>query len=169
MAQAARETLALDRVLFVPAARNPLKEHTAPAEAAIRLRMLEVATSGDDGFTVIPSELNRPAPSFTIDTIHEVKAASPDSELFLLIGADNLATLDKWHRIHEILAETTPVILRRPGHEISTAEFDFPIVEGAIDISSTLVRNRVARGLPIRYMVPEEICDIIQKEQLYRA
>ena len=165
LAREAREALDLEKVIFVPAAMSPFKGRAAAANDDMRLKMLHAAIEGEEGFTVNDCELRRPPPSWTIDTVLEIRQRETDSEIYLLIGEDNVATLDRWRRFDELKKMVRFVVLDRTG---SQAQRDYQIVRGKIDISATEIRKRVAQGQSIRYLVPPAVEEIIQREKLYR-
>jgi nicotinate-nucleotide adenylyltransferase len=165
LAREALETLGLDKVILVPAAVSPFKGR-APAESGdMRLKMLRAAIEGEEGLTVDDCELRRPPPSWTIDTVLEIRKRESDVEIYLLIGEDNAATLDQWRRFDELKKLVHFVVLDRTG---SQAQRDYQIVRRKIDISATGIRKRVAHGQSIRYLVPQAVDEIIQREKLYR-
>lgn len=116
-ARAALEAFDLKRVLFIPAARPPHKPDHRLAPAADRVAMLAIALGGEPRFEIDPLELERAGPSYTIDTVHELRAryASKEPELFLIIGSDNLPGLASWWRAEELLANVQPIIVHREG------------------------------------------------------
>ena len=164
LARDALETLALDQVIFVPAAISPLKKTAPGASGEVRLAMLRAAIEGENGFAVDDCELLRPPPSWTIDTVLEIRKRETDSEIYLLIGEDNVATLEQWDRIDELKKMVLFVVLDRTG---SKAQADYPVIHRKIDISGTEIRSRVASGRSIRYLVPPAVEEIIQSEKLY--
>ncbi len=170
LARDAVEQLGLSRMIFVPAAVSPHKLGRAPgAPGSLRLEMLRAAVAGEPTFEVDPCELGRAGPSYSIDTILALRARLPGAELSYLIGADNVRELHTWHRIDELRALVTFVVFHRhvpaapaPGTE------DFPTLGRVLDLSSTEIRNRVASGLSIRYLVPERVEALIDAHALYR-
>ena len=164
LARAAAENLGLDKVLFVPAARSPDKAAPA-APAGLRLEMLRTALAGESLFEVEECELQRPAPSYTIDTIESLRQRYPGSELFFLLGDDNLAGLPQWRRFAELKTMVGFVVLTRARTEL---KHDYLSVKRRIDISSTEIRERVAAGEPIRYLVPPAVEEMIRTQRLYR-
>ena len=135
--------------------------------------MLHAAISGEERFAVAESELHRPGPSFTIDTILALRASLPaDSELFYLICEDNVPQLHTWHRVFELRRLVQFVVFRRgpgAGTEAATGRVgDFPVLERRVDVSSTEIRLRVAAGRSIRYFVPEAVAAVIDAHGLYR-
>jgi nicotinate-nucleotide adenylyltransferase len=165
LAREAREALNFEKVIFVPAAVSPFKGRAAAASGDMRLKMLHAAIEGEEGFAIDDCELRRPPPSWTIDTVLEIRQRETDSEIYLLIGEDNVATLDRWRRFDELKKMVRFVVLDRTG---SQAQRDYQIVRGKIDISATEIRKRVAQGQSIRYLVPPAVEEIIQREKLYR-
>jgi nicotinate-nucleotide adenylyltransferase len=165
LARAAKEELGLDRIVFVPANKSPHKAETKPATAEDRLKMVQLAIQGEEGFEASDIELKRPAPSYTIDTLRELTKLHPEVELVLLIGADNAAKFDTWREPQEIRRLAEIAVLDRAG---SSAEQGWPVVRRLIDISSTDIRARVAGGRSIRYLTPDSVCDYITAHGLYR-
>ncbi|MBU3666120.1 MAG: nicotinate (nicotinamide) nucleotide adenylyltransferase [Chthoniobacterales bacterium] len=166
LARAAKEEFGLDRVIFVPAKISPHKTGTTPSTAADRLAMIRLAVANEPGFEVCDCELRRPPPSYTVDTLRELKSRHPQDELHLLIGADNVAKFDTWHRPEEIARLARIVVLDRAGAG-ATAR-DWPVVRRTIGISSTDIRARAGCGLSIRYLTPDGVCDYITEKGLYR-
>jgi len=128
--------------------------------------MLQAAIAGQKDFLADDCELKRPPPSYSIDTVLQIRERDPNAELFWLIGADNVSGLDKWHRIDALKKLVQFVVLDR-GRTGQTAR-QCPVVQRNIDISATEIRNRVASGRSIRYLVPKAVEEIIRKENLYR-
>ena len=165
LARAAKEELGLDRVLLIPANKSPHKADTKPATAEDRLKMAQLAIDSEEGFEVSDTELRRPAPSYTIDTLRELRTLHPRDEFVLLIGGDNAATFDTWREPDEIRRLAQIAVLDRAGHAVAG---DWPIVRRLVDISSTDLRARVAAGRSIRYLTPDPVCDYIHSYRLYR-
>ncbi len=167
LARAAAELHSLDCVVLIPAAQNPLKREARTAPRDARLEMLRAAVAGEDLFYVDDVELRRPPPSYSIDTIEHWAAREPDASLFFLIGEDNLARMGDWHRETDLRRMVTFIVLNRPGaSEDATGLLH---VDRHLDFSSTEIRNRVAEGRSIRYLVPEAVRNLIEIRQLYRA
>ena len=165
LAREAREALNLEKIIFVPAALSPFKGRAAFASDDMRLKMLHAAIEGEEGFAIDDCELRRPPPSWTIDTVLEIRKREAYSEIYLLIGEDIVATLDRWRRFDELNKLVSFVVLDRTG---SQGESNYQVVRRKIDISATDIRNRVAQGQSIRYLVPPAVEDLIQREKLYR-
>jgi len=164
LARDACERLGLEKLMFVPARIAPHKR--APfASAGMRLAMVRAAVESETGLVVDDCELRRPPPSYTIDTIEEVRRCEPDSEIYYLIGEDNLPGLDRWRRFDELKKIVRFVVLDRTGGQ---ATRDYPVIARKIDISATEIRKRVASGRSIRYLVPPSVEEIIRQNNLYR-
>ena len=166
LAREALEKLQLERVIFIPAAVSPHKLIAAPTPAEARLEMLRAAIADEPGFTYDELEFRRAAPSFTIDTIEELRSREDRPEICYLLGSDNLPRLDTWHRIEELRRLVQFVVLDRGL--TAPARCAYPAIRRQIDISSTEIRNRVATGRSIRYLVPPGVEEIIQRHQLYQ-
>jgi nicotinate-nucleotide adenylyltransferase len=164
LAREALELLQLEKIIFIPAAISPFKD-TPAASAETRLSMLRAAIKGEDRFCIDDCELRRKAPSYTIDTIEEIRQREEKAKIYCLIGSDNLAGLPKWHRFKELEKTVQFVILDRTGGQISHS---FPVIGRRLDISATEIRKRVASGQSIRYLVPPDVEKIIGQSKLYR-
>lgn len=166
LAREAMEQLALDRVIFVPAARSPHKLHRTPTDPRVRLEMVQAAIAEEPRFLCDDSEVGRPGPSFTIDTVERHTALHPDAELFYFIGHDNVRELHTWRRIDDLRRLVRFVVFDRAGSDV---QHDFLHVTRQVDISATEVRARVACGSSIRYLLPESVRAIIVRDQLYQG
>ena len=164
LARDATEQLQLDELLFIPAAISPHKLDRTPTPAHARVEMLRAAIEGEPQFCLDTLELERPAPSYAIDTIEALRAREPAAQFVYLIGEDNVAKLSTWHRFAELSTMVRFAVLDRTGLK---TEHPFPTVRRHIDISATDIRNRVARGLSIRYLVPPAVDKIIRERELY--
>ena len=110
-------------------------------------------------------ELHRPPPSYTIDTVEEIRRREVDSEIYYLIGEDNLSALASWHRFDRLREMVRFVVLDRTGTQTN---HPYQVVHRRIDISATEIRKRVALGRSIRYLVPPAVEEIIRRSNLYR-
>jgi nicotinate-nucleotide adenylyltransferase len=176
-ARSAAEALGLDSVLLIPSHLSPLKAYdTDMAPASERREMCRLAIEGVAGFEIDDCELNRPPPSYTIDTVRHFRQAGW-SQIFWLIGSDQVGSLPKWHCPHDLLREALFVIAARPGWQPDWASLppEYAILAQrvvrapAIEISSTEIRRRVAAGRPIDWMTPPAVCRYISEHGLYRA
>ncbi len=167
LARDAQELLALDRVIFIPAALSPHKLATSPAPAEVRRAMLAAALADEPGFDLDDSELQRPGPSFAIDSVERIRAAHPGAQLHYLIGADNVPELHTWRSFEELRRLTQFVVFGR-GENSPSALAGFHSLPRRIDISATEIRRRVARGASIRYLVPEPVRSLIATHHLYQ-
>jgi nicotinate-nucleotide adenylyltransferase len=164
LARDALETLNLDKIIFVPAAISPLKETAPIASGELRLAMVEAAVEGDPDFSVDDCELRRPPPSYTIDTVEEVRRRNSDAAIYCLIGEDNVDGLKEWRRFGDLEQIAQFVVLDRSGRQPS---HPYPVIHRKIDISATEIRARVAAGRSIRCFVPAAVEKIIYREKLY--
>lgn len=165
LAREACERLELDRVVFIPAAISPHKLTRTPAPADVRLEMVRAATADEPRFDVDDSEVDRPGPSYTIDTVEAfLSRAEPSTQVYYFIGSDNIPELHTWRRADDLRRLVRFIVFGRDdlgGH-------DFPVISRRFDISATEVRQRVARGASIRYLVPESVREIISRHGLYQ-
>lgn len=174
LARDAMETLGIDRVIFLPAARSPHKSAAAFAPDAARLEMLALAISEEPRFSVDDCELRRAAPSYSIDTVFAFRQQFANDELFYFIGEDNVEKLSTWHRFSELEKLVQFVILARDEKNENPlvknfSDFPhFPRITRRIEISATDIRSRVAKSKSIRYLVPETVREIIIRENLYQ-
>ena len=168
-AQDTFDALSLDKLLFIPARVPPHKQHETVSHADVRLRMVSAAIAGDERFEVSDVELQRTGPSYTIDTLRQLKERFPADTLFLLVGVDQVREFATWREPDEVLRCAQLVMLTRGGIEEAPqgdiVHTTVPVTR--IDISSTLVRQRARAGLPIRYLVPEAVEKMIVTERLY--
>jgi nicotinate-nucleotide adenylyltransferase len=165
LARDALEALDLEKVIFVPAAASPHKLEQKLAPPDVRLEMLRAAIESEPGFGFDPMELQRSAPSYAVETIEAFRQREPETELFYLIGEDNVGRLETWHRFAELSQMAQFVVLERSGEKTA---HPYRAIRRHLDISATDIRNRVATGRSIRYLVPPAVEAIIRNRQLYR-
>ena len=170
LAQDALEQLQLDRLLFIPAGINPHKLQSAPkADGSKRLRMLQAAIAGEERLGVEPLELHREGPSYTVDTAEALQERWPQARLFLLLGEDNLPKLHTWHKIERLKQLVEFVCFGRSTEETSPSATATALhLSRRVDISSTEIRQRIAAGLSIRYLVPESVRAFIYAHAIYQ-
>jgi nicotinate-nucleotide adenylyltransferase len=164
LARDALETLDLDQVILIPAAMSPLKKAAPIARGELRLAMLRAAIKSEPRFAVNDCELRRAPPSYTIDTVEELRHRESDAAIYCLIGEDNVDRLTEWHRFAELKEMTHFVVLDRTGQR---PNHSYQVIHRKIDISATEIRRRVASGRSIRYFVPPGVEEIICREKLY--
>ncbi len=167
-ATAAAEALGLDELRLVPAVEQPLKAGRHAASAGQRADMVALAIGGRDGFTLERCELDRPGPSYTVDTLRLLHERDPGADFVVLLGADAAAELPHWREPDEVLRLARVAVFGRPG----APQVDDPAVwrrfaVPALEISATAIRERVATGRSIRYWVPDAVSDYIARHSLY--
>lgn len=166
LARLALEQLQLDRVAFVVAASQPFKQASHHASAAHRLRMTALAVAGEAGLFADGRELDRPGPSYSIDTLRELHAEQPGRELVLLMGADVAAGFARWRDPDGVRALARVVVCRRHG-EPDPGTGDHTLTMPAIEMSSTAMRARAAAGRPLGGWVPCRVADYIVAANIY--
>ncbi len=166
--QVAAETLRLTQLRLVPAREQPFKIGRHRAAPEHRAAMLDLAVAGTPGFAVERAELERPGPSYTVDTLRALQVREPGIELTLLLGADAAAELAAWHRAAEIPGMARVVVFARPGTPVPDSPLVAAAIEvPAIDISATEVRRRAREGRSLRYWVPDPVAEYISRHRLY--
>jgi nicotinate-nucleotide adenylyltransferase len=177
LAQEAHARLELDQVLLVPVGHASHRTLVGDPGAEQRLRMVELAAEGDDRLVASPIEIERPGTSYTVDTLTSLREIAPAAELTLILGADQARRLRSWQRPEDVLRLAQLAVAEREGATRDDVVAELGDLEGAestigfslprIDVSSTLVRERVATGLPIRNLVPDTVAEHIAAENLY--
>jgi nicotinate-nucleotide adenylyltransferase len=164
VAREALERLGAEEVIFIPARASPLRKTAPVARDEIRLLMIQAAIENEPGFAVDDCELRRPSPSYTIDTVEQIRQCTGYETIYCLIGEDNVDQLTKWRRFADLERMVRFVVLDRSGQQPHHA---YPVIRRKIDISATEIRKRVATGRSIRYFVPPAVEEIIRREKLY--
>ncbi|HEX4673390.1 MAG TPA: nicotinate-nucleotide adenylyltransferase [Solirubrobacteraceae bacterium] len=178
-AQEAYLQLHLDRVMVIPASIPPHKPVEDEPGADHRLELCRLAFQRDESrFAVSDLEIRRDGTSYTVDTLKELHSSEPDSELYLIVGADIAAGLPKWREPEKVLSLATLAVAQRPGTGPETVERALAELRGAerarffdmpeIGISSTMLRDRVREGQPIRYLTTDAVGGYIARHNLYR-
>lgn len=167
VAQLAREQLGLDRVLLMVAAQQPLKAgHGLGADD--RLAMVERAVAGLPGLVADGRELRRAGPSYTVDTLRELRVEHPDADLVLILGADTYAGVARWREPEAIRALARLAVCHRGGDAVPPGA-DLQVDVPRLDISSTTIRARLAAGLGVRGWVPDPVADYLSGLRLSRS
>ena len=160
----------LDEVVFVPTGQPWQKSDRQVSPAEHRYLMTVVATASNPRFTVSRVDIDRPGNTYTVDTLRDTRARRPDSELFFITGADALGQILTWKDVEELWDLAHFVGVTRPGYALADLglEDDISLMEiPAMAISSTDCRDRVARGRPVWYLVPDGVVQYINKHHLY--
>ncbi len=174
VAQDTREKKGFDKVLFVPCNLPPTKQDTI-ASAEDRINMLRLATDGDSAFEVSDIELRRGGRSYTVDTLEETRSEfGPQRPLFLLVGMDQLNVIESWHRPERIVELCTILAVPRPGAPPCEIPEMFrervEVVDARlVDVSSSEIRERLLKGLSVKYLVTGAVADYVYARGLYGA
>lgn len=170
-AQAIKELRNLDKIIFIPSFISPHKQNIIVSAPEHRINMIKLSIEGIPYFDWTDFEIKNKDVSYTIETIHEMKKHFDEIEL--IIGEDNIQTFDKWNSPEEIIRLVTLIVLGRKT--ISNEESDNQYINKAIylntpriDISSTVIRERVKMGLPINFLVPQKVLKYIYDINLYK-
>ena len=164
---------ALDEVVFVPTGQPWQKDDREVTEPEHRYLMTVIATASNPRFTVSRVDVDRDGPTYTIDTLRDLRAQEPAAELFFITGADALAQILTWKDVDELWTLAHFVGVTRPGHELSDKGLPTDRITlqevPAMAISSTGCRSRVVAGYPVWYLVPDGVVQYINKHRLYTA
>ncbi|HIF08253.1 MAG TPA: nicotinate (nicotinamide) nucleotide adenylyltransferase [Gemmatimonadetes bacterium] len=163
---------ALDEILWIPARVPPHKPVDGPTSPELRLEMACAATKGLDHHDVSNVELQRPGPSYTVDTLRTVRAECPSTVPVLIMGSDQFAELEDWHEAAELVALAEVCVLARDGVDVGAVAPGLDVVwstadVSAVDVSSSDIRERVREGRPYKHLVPAAVAEIIERESLY--
>jgi nicotinate-nucleotide adenylyltransferase len=178
LAQEAHAQLDLDVVTFMPFARPPHRQLEQDPGCEVRFEMCECAIAGDDRFVASRIELDREGVSYTVETLHELRAQRGDGdELVLILGGDQAVALPAWHEPAEIMSLATVAVAEREEWRRSEVLDALGGLGGEVtffdmlrvDVSSSLVRRRVRQGKPIQYLVPDRVARYIAANSLYQA
>lgn len=180
IAEAVKDHLNLAEIVFVPAGQPWLKSDRPILPAEHRLAMLRLSLAGKPYFKISTAEIQRVGPSYTVDTVEELRRKmGADAELFFILGWDSLATLPRWHDASRLIRFCTLVAVHRPGFprpDLKPMEKSVPgvsrrvifMTEPCVDISATDIRVRVRQGLPLTDLVPAAVERYIEEHGLYR-
>ena len=181
VAEVARERLNFNEVLFIPAGQPWLKVEQSITPPQHRLQMLRLALDDRPYFRISEMEIERPGPTYTIDTINALKKRlNAEDELFFILGQDTLMQLPQWYEAQNLIRLCYLVAAPRPGvkkPDLKALEVELPGItqrvmlmkEPLVDISATDIRERAARGLSVRHLVPEPVNRYIKEHRLYVA
>lgn len=168
VADQVRQQLGLDKVLLMPEYLPPHVDAKGTIAEHHRLKMLELAIEGIEGLEIETIELERKGISYTYDTMLLLNERDPDTDYYFIIGADMVDYLPKWHRIDELVEIVQFVGVQRPRYKAGTS---YPVIwvdVPLMDISSSMVRDFVAKGRTPNFMLPKSVLDYIKKEGLYQ-
>ena len=170
LAEEAKDKFNLDKIFFIPVYLPPHKDIPL-AKAEDRLEMVKLSIKDNKNFECLDIEIKRGGKSFTIDTLKELKKKYPHAHLFLIIGSDLAKDFSNWKDYEEII-KIAKVLVARRSKELTTFEDNkfgflfFDIIQ--VDVSSSLIRERIKKGLSIRYLVHPEVEKFIKKRKLYQ-
>ena len=175
-AEVARDAFELERVIFVPAGQPPHKKPVI-ADAQHRYLMAFLATAANPWFELSRREMDRPGPSYTSETLAHFHAQEPEALWYFITGADAVMEMPTWHAAADIFRHAEVIAASRPGYAVRIEHVTaaLPAATGrvhqlevpALAISSSAIRQRVARGWSVRYLVPDAVMQYIRKNRLY--
>jgi nicotinate-nucleotide adenylyltransferase len=170
VAERVREELGLAKILFIPSAVSPHKQHLGLVDPAYRMEMVQLSVHGQQFFESSPIEISRGGVSYTVETLERLALLHPGATLHLLIGMDNVSEFSTWKSPERIVSLSKVVVMTRPGFRPDGVEIqkDFLLCQvPEIGISSSDIRERVKLGKSIRYLVPKPVESYIYYRKLY--
>jgi nicotinate-nucleotide adenylyltransferase len=179
LAEYARGALDFERLLFVPAADPPHKRDVHKVAIEHRLAMLERAIAGNDHFQIDRTDIDRPGPHYSVNTVRLIADSYPDAELYFVMGGDSLRDLPKWHQPADFIQLCKLAVMRRPDETVQPAMHE-KILPGLaervvmidaplVGISSTMIVERISGGQSARYLVPDSVLAYILECRLYET
>ena len=182
LAENAREQFGLDRIIFIPSGQPYMKvqkEDKNIPSGELRYQMVKMAIQENPYFTCSRIEIDRPGKTYTVDTLHELQKMYPGDELFFIMGADSLLSMESWYQFEDIFQmaailvtvrddtdekELTDVITRMKSKYLADIRM---VMTGRMDISSTMIREKIKTGKSVRYLLPEDCVEYICLKNLY--
>ncbi|TLX76556.1 nicotinate-nucleotide adenylyltransferase [Labilibacter sediminis] len=161
----------IDEIWFVVSPQNPFKQTSDLIEARHRIKMLELSTQRYCKFKVEDIETNLPTPSYTYNTLRELRKANEDKDFTIIMGSDNLLYLNRWKNIAEILEHTSVLVYPRPNYPINSEELtgNTKIIEAPVfNIDSTSIRKGLKNGMNYCFLIPKEAHEYIEQNHLYQ-
>jgi len=174
VAEQAREQMSLDEVWFMPSNQPPHKDHQPKANPQHRIEMVRSAIANHPDFKLCELEFERGGTSYSVDSAYMLKERYPNDQFHWIVGSDMVQYLPKWHRIQEMSTMVSFIGLDRPGYKDSERDIPDWLTNSLVmiemvqfDISSTEIRDRLANGRSVRYMLPDAVWSYIRGNQLY--
>lgn len=180
LAEAARDTLYLDQVLFMPSGNSYMKDSASIVSKEDRIQMTALAIQGNPYFSLSLLETNRQGATYTCETLTELKNTMPNHEFYFILGADSLYSIDRWKNPEIIMKNCILTAAVREGNlndiekkaRSLKEQFQAEVIllpERNIDISSTEIRQRLKDGRSVKYMLPDQVLEYIREKNLYQA
>lgn len=180
LAEHAREYCRLDEILFMPSGNSYMKDCEQILDGETRISMTALAIEDNPYFVLSAMEVERKGPTYTCETLAELKKLHPETEYYFIVGTDNLFSIETWWKPEEILACCTLIVAARGAKDESAIlkkaadlkeKYNARIIllpERKFDISSTEIREKIKRGESVRYLLPDKVITYIEKNRLYK-
>ena len=180
LAEHAREYCSLDEILFIPSGNSYMKDYEQIPDGETRISMTALAIANNPYFALSAMEVERKGPTYTCETLAELKKLHPETEYYFIVGTDNLFSIETWWKPEEILACCTLIVAARGAKDESAIlkkaadlkeKYNARIIllpERKFDISSTEIREKIKRGESVRYLLPDKVITYIEKNRLYK-
>ena len=160
--------LGLDKIYLMPTYEPPHVDHKTTISSELRLEMLQLALASDHHLEIETLEINRTGKSYTYETMKTLTKLNPDVDYYFIIGGDMVEYLPKWYKVEELMGLVQLVGVRRPNYPITSP---YPLIwvdVPLMDISSSLIREKVAKGDSVNYLLPRDVINYIETKGLYR-
>ncbi len=179
IAESTRDAFHLDKVIYIPAGKNPYKSYETEDERYHRYKMVQLAIGSNPHFDISDIEINKKGTTYTIDTIHHFKKKFPDSQLYFITGSDLMFQINLWKEAQTLMESIEIVTAVRPGYADKELELQIDFLTRnyqakihlfhtpELDISSSEIRNRISKGMTNRYLLPEKVEAYIAENRLY--
>lgn len=167
IADQVKNQLGLEKILFLPSAEPPHAQGKKTSDAKHRVKMVEQAIAERPDFEIELSEIQRGGKSYTYDTIRRLTEENPEIDYYFIIGADMVENLPTWYKVEELINLIQFVAVNRPSYSVET---DYPLIfidVPNIEISSSLVRQKLMDHCSVNYLIPDSVIQYIEKEGLY--
>jgi nicotinate-nucleotide adenylyltransferase len=178
LAEEARTQFNLEKVLWLVAGQSPLKLDRQLSPVEMRVEMVSAAIKGNPHFALSRVDVDRPAPHYTVETLHLLRQEFPHGEFYFLMGEDSLRDLPKWRAPQAIIKEVRLVVLRRPNTQFDLTELETQVSGVSarvlwlnapqLEIASSDIQLRIKEGRSVQYMLPREVLEVIEREGLYK-
>lgn len=180
LAEHAREYCRLDEILFMPSGNSYMKDCEQIPDGETRISMTALAIEDNPYFVLSAMEVERKGPTYTCETLAELKKLHPETEYYFIVGTDNFFSIETWWKPEEILACCTLIVAARGAKDESAIlnkaadlkeKYNARIIllpERKFDISSTEIREKIKRGESVRYLLPDKVITYIEKNRLYK-
>lgn len=163
------ENTKIEKIWFVVSPQNPLKDSSVLFKEEIRLQLTAIAIEQNENFEICDIEFQLSKPSYTIDTLNHLRQKYPSYSFSIIMGSDSFNAIDKWKSYNQILSYYSVFVYERPGSSLIRNNPNTITIEGPLlDISSTYIRNLIQQGKSVRYLIPDNVREIIESNKYFQ-